>query len=125
MARAVMEGVVFASADGLDLMRSLGTRVERVVASGGAARHPLWLQLQADIFNLDVVRSESAEAAALGAALMAGVAAGIYPDLGAACAVAVTLAGEPVRPDPAGAEKYARLRESYRALYPALKGLRP
>ena len=84
-----MEGVVFSLLDGLDLMRSMGLSIERVVASGGGTQHPLWLQLQADIFGAEVVKSETQEAAALGAALLAGIGVGVYSDFGAACEATV------------------------------------
>lgn len=121
MARAVMEGAVLALAGGLALMRALGTPVERVVASGGATQHPLWLQLQADIFGLEVVRAEAQEAAAFGAALLAGAGTGVFPDLATACAQTVRWNPQVVRPDPARHAFYAGLAERYGRLYPALR----
>jgi xylulokinase len=122
MARAVMEGVVFSLLDGLELMRTLGGAPQRTYASGGAARHPLWLQLQADIFDLDIVRTESPEAAALGAALLGGVGAGLYPDLPAACRQAVRQSRDVVRPQPEAVALYREIGGCYRALYPTLAG---
>ena len=122
MARAVMEGVVFSLLDGLRLMRDLGGSVSQAVASGGGARHRLWLQLQADIFDVDIISAENQEAAALGAALLAGVGAGLYADEAAACARAVRWSGDVVRPRPEAAARYRELGERYRALYPTLAG---
>jgi xylulokinase len=85
MARAVMEGVVFSLFDGLELMRDLGASFEQVIASGGGTKHPLWLQLQADIFGVPVRTTQTPEAAAFGAALLAGVGAGVFEDVGQAC----------------------------------------
>lgn len=84
LARAVMEGVVFSLRTGLDLIREQGVHVDQIVAAGGATKHPLWLQLQADIFNLPVVCSVHSEPAAVGAAMLAGVGAGIFQDMGSA-----------------------------------------
>jgi xylulokinase len=120
MARAVMEGVVLSLLDGLELMRNLGGSVQQAVASGGAARHPLWLQLQADIFGIDIVQTMSAEAAAAGAAILGGVGAGLYPDLQAACDRAVHWSEAVVHPRPEYVERYRAIGEQYRALYPAL-----
>ena len=127
LVRAVMEGVVFALRQGLDLMQSLGTPVQRLVATGGAARHPLWLQLLADVFNrevlvstvrtvhsLDAVKARSADAAR-GAALLAGIGAGVYADAVQAIHEAV---GEPApgaRPDPQRASRYAHAYHQYTA----------
>ena len=121
MARAVMEGVVYALADGLALIRALGTPVQRVIASGGAVRHPLWLQLQADIFGLEVMTSEAQEAAAFGAALLAGAGTGVFTGVAAACEQTVRWSLQVTRPAPARQALYARLVERYRRLYPALR----
>jgi xylulokinase len=98
MARAVMEGVVFSLADGLELMRDLGASFDQVIASGGGTKHPLWLQLQADVFGVDVRTTQTLEAAAFGAALIAGVGAGVFDDLAAACARCVKWSEEVVVP---------------------------
>jgi len=85
MARAVMEGVVFSLFDGLELMRDLGANFDQVIASGGGTKHPLWLQLQADVFGVPVRTTQTPEAAAFGAALLAGVGAGVFEDVAQAC----------------------------------------
>lgn len=114
MVRAVMEGVVFALRQGLDLMQSLGTPVQRLVASGGAARAPLWLQLQADIFNRPVWVSEAEEATARGAALLGGIGAGIYADAGEAVSTAVRAPRLGAAPDGERAGKYAQAYAAYK-----------
>lgn len=118
--RAVMEGVVFSLRQGLALIEDLGVPVTRVIASGGGTRHPLWLQLQADILKHGIYRSTTEEAAATGAGLLAGVAAGLYPDIATACAQAVHQAGEVVAPDPERAALYDAAFQRYVDLYPAL-----
>jgi xylulokinase len=112
-----MEGVVFALRQGLDLMLDLGTPVERLVASGGAVRHSLWLQLQADIFNRSIYRTETLEAAAFGAALLAGVGAGIYTSVEAACQAAVRFLPEVYEPSPKRAAFYAERYPLFCELY--------
>ncbi len=121
LTRAVMEGVVFALRQTLDLVLELGAPLETLVAAGGSTRHPLWLQLQADIFNRAVHPSASADSTAVGAALLAGVGAGVFADLGEAVRRAVTPLRPPVQPDPARAGMYSRAYERYRQLYPAIK----
>ena len=120
LTRAVMEGVVFSLLDGLELMQSLGLSIERIVASGGGTRHPLWLQLQADIFGAEVVKSETQEAAALGAALLAGLGVGVYLDFSAACDAAVRYSREAYLPRPAINARYRKQAEIYRKLYRSL-----
>ena len=115
MVRAVMEGVVFALRQGLELMQSLGTPVERLVATGGATRHPLWLQLQADIFNRPVYISQAEEATARGAALLAGVGAGVYGDAREAVRLAVAETQPAALPDTQRAGRYTQAFQEYSA----------
>ncbi len=120
LTRAVMEGVVFALRQGLELMLALGVPAERIVASGGATAHPLWLQLQADILNRPIYRTTTVEAAAVGAALLAGVGAGVYPDIREACRRTVTWRDEVVQPVPANVVIYEDAYRTFCRLYPAL-----
>ena len=120
MARAVMEGVVFALRQGLELMKVLGVPIERIVASGGATAHPLWLQLQADIFNRPIYRTTTVEAAAVGAALLAGVGAGFYLDAAEACHRTVAWRDEVVTPISENVIRYEEAYGTFCRLYPAL-----
>lgn len=115
MTRAVMEGVVFALRQGLDLMQSLETPVERLVASGGATRHPLWLQLQADIFGCPISVSDAPEATARGAALLAGIGAGVYRDASDAIAQAVAAPRTGALPDSDRSARYQAAYQDYLA----------
>jgi len=120
MARAVMEGVVFAMRQGLDLLGDLGVHPANVLACGGSNRHPLWLQLQADIYGLPVLPAADLEAAARGAALLAGVGVGVFDSFSAAArTVPAPLAA--IEPNPAAVEQYAVAYRRFKQLYPALK----
>jgi xylulokinase len=121
MVRAVMEGVVFALKQGLDLMLALGVPLERLVVSGGGTRHALWLQLQADIFGHPVYPSQAAEATGRGAALLAGIGAGIFKDAQEAVARTVQPGQAPTLPRPEAVERYAEAYQRFCALYPVLK----
>ncbi len=122
LTRAVMEGVVFALRQGFDLMLALGVPPETVIATGGATRHPLWLQLLADILGRPLAPAHTSEATGFGAALLAGVGLGAWPSA-AAAAAALPAAGALVVPNPAQVEKYARAYAHYCAIYPALQTL--
>ena len=125
LVRAVMEGAVFSLRQGLDLMLALDVPVESIVASGGASSHPLWLQLQADIFNRPIYQTTTVEAAALGAALLAGVATGLFPDATAAARQLVQLRKEVVTPYEENVRLYQKSYEKYCQLYPRLKFFYP
>jgi xylulokinase len=122
MVRAIMEGVVFSLRDALEIMRALNVQADEVRATGGGGRHPLWLQLQADIFNTPIYRTTAEEGPAYGAALLGGVAAGVFPDVPAACE-RVTLRDEVTMPDPQRVALYDERFAAYGQLYGALKGI--
>jgi xylulokinase len=119
LTRAVMEGVVFSLRDGLDIMRGLGVDVRRARATGGGARSAFWRQLQADIFNLPVERTIADEGPAYGAALLGGVASGVYRDVHQA-ASRVRLAEGINEPDTDRVRQYQSIYGTFRQLYPAL-----
>lgn len=121
LARSVMEGVVMELRQGLELMLSLGARADQILASGGGTRHPLWLQLQADIFNRPVYRSQTREAAAVGAAMLAGIGAGIYPNAQQAIEAVVHLEETVIQPNAARVQQYDAIYQQFKRLYPAQK----
>ena len=120
LVRAVLEGVVFSLRDGLAIMEELGLRAGEVRVIGGGARSPLWRRLQAAIFGRPVATMRVEEGPAYGAALLAAVGAGLYPDVAAAVDAAVRT-GDPIDPDPAAIRLYDDLYGLYRPLYGALK----
>jgi xylulokinase len=120
LARAVMEGVAFGLRDSLELVRGLGLPVEEVRLIGGGARSPLWRQIVAGVFGLPILGLEAEEGAAYGAALLAGVGAGLWRDVPEACRAAVRTAGG-VDPQPRAVPLYDELYHRYRELYPRLK----
>lgn len=120
LSRAVMEGVAHAFFDMYALMAPMGISGQVIMASGGGARSPLWRQMQADLFGCDVVTIDGApEGAAFGAALVAGVGVGIWPDVTAAAASGRELTRQSA--DPVAGAIYRRAHEIYRELYPALR----
>jgi len=123
LVRSVLEGVAYSLKDTFTLFAELGIPVKGVRLGGGGARGPLWREIQANIYGFpcDVLVAE--EGAAFGAALLAGVGAGGWPNLDAACAAAIEVAQQ-IEPDPAAVPRYAEGYKAYRKVYPALKGIR-
>lgn len=120
MTRAVLEGVSFGLRDSLELIKGLGVPIEQVRASGGGARSPLWRQIQADVFGAELVLINITEGAAFGAALLAGVGAGVYKDVREAVDASVRVVSR-TQPQPDAVAAYDKLYPLYRGLYPALK----
>ena len=117
--RAVMEGVAYSQRECLDVFREMGVPVERMTVCGGGSRSPLWRQMLADLYGCPVRTLQADEGGALGAALLAGVGAGVYGSVGEACD-AVVRYRPPVNPS-ADAPAYEPYYKLYRRLYPLLK----
>jgi xylulokinase len=123
MARAVMEGVVMEMRQGLDIMTSLQGNPLRMVASGGGTRHPLWLQLQADIYNRPILRSQVHEAAAVGAAMLASIGTKLYQSVDEAVNRVVHWEQQPTLPDQGRVQSYQALYLRFCQVYPAIQHL--
>jgi xylulokinase len=120
LVRAVLEGVAHGLADGWDLIEpkpALGR------LSGGGARSELWTAIVAATLDVGLERTTSSAGAAFGAALLGGVAGGVFADAAEAVAACVRPAAR-VDPDPGLVAAYAQQRDSFRALYPLLRELR-
>jgi xylulokinase len=122
LVRAVLEGVAFGLRDSLDVLRSLGVEVTTARVSGGGARSELWLRICASVLDVPLERTVVEEGSAFGAALLGGVAGGVFADVGEAVSATVRTTGA-VQPDPDWRDAYAELHVRYRALYPALRDL--
>jgi xylulokinase len=122
LVRAVLEGVAFGLRDSFDILRDLGIEVSGARVSGGGARSELWLRICASVLDVPIERMAVDEGSAFGAALLGGVAGGVFADVGEAVAATVRTT-DLVEPDPAWCDAYAELLPRYRALYPALRDL--
>lgn len=122
LARAVLEGVAFGLRDCLDALVGADAEISVGRVSGGGARSELWLRILASILELPLSRTAVDEGAAFGAALLAGVAAGVWRDVGEAILASVRVT-DTIDPDPAWVERYRELRGRFRALYPAISSV--
>lgn len=124
LVRAVLEGIAFGIRDGLEVIAEIiGTPAEPLRAFGGGSRSPFWLQLRADVLGKPIQSVEVVEAVALGAALLAGVAAGDFRDTSEAARAVERHPTEYV-PDPSAHTRYdAIFHTAYREIYPTLRPL--
>jgi xylulokinase len=126
LTRAVLEGVAFGLRDALDLVADMShpSRLPRAGrVSGGGARSELWLAIVASVLEMPLEATVVDEGAAYGAALLAGVAAGVWDDPRAAVERCVRVT-RVIEPRPEWVAVYAETRERFRGLYPALRPLR-
>lgn len=119
MLRAVMEGVVYSQRHCLDVLREMGVSTSEMLACGGGGASPLWRQMLADVYGCPVKTVANKEGPALGAAILAGVAAGVYSDVAAACRHVIRI-NPPQLPDTVASARYEPYYRVYRSLYPAL-----
>ena len=124
MMQAVLEGVVFALRDSLEVAKSLGIKIERTKICGGGAKSPLWRKMIANIMNLKVDIIESEEGPALGGAILAAVGCGEYESVEAAADKLVKIV-DTVEPEAELVEKYEKRYQEFRQIYPALKPVFP
>ncbi|EXX86538.1 xylulose kinase [Paenibacillus darwinianus] len=121
-ARAVMEGITFSLAESVAVFRSAGKKVDRVVSIGGGAQNPVWLQMQADIFNAEVAALENEQGPGLGAAMLAAYGCGWFDSL-AACADKFVKRASAYQPQPEAVKAYEGLFDIYRQVYAQTRGM--
>ena len=122
LVRAVLEGVAYGLRDSLELLQELGVEPQVGRVSGGGARSDLWVRIVASVLELPLERAGVEEGAAYGAALLGGVAAGVFADVHEAVGTCVRVRDR-IEPEPGWAETYASGYKRFRALYPALRPL--
>ena len=123
--RAVLEGIALDGGNMLKTMlRHLGdTPPERVLVIGGSTRNRLLMQLKASVLGLPLGVVDLPDATCLGAALLGGLAAGLFRDLDQARA-GLRLAVRGVEPDPRWSDRHRERRQTaYAAAYAALRPL--
>jgi len=121
MTRAVLEGVAFGLRDSMELVQGAGLgQIDQVRVSGGGARSAVWRQILSDILDCELVTVNTTEGAAYGAALLAGVGAGVWEDVDKACQTTIAVV-ERVTPQPTQVEQYQRVYPIYHGLYSTLR----
>lgn len=129
--RALFEGVVFEHRRHLEVLRAAGIAIDRAVLSGGGCRSPIWSQMMADVLGLQIAVTECEETGALGAAIGAGVASGLFADYeaGVAAMTRVRQLFEPFAEMRGHYDyryrTYLSLVETMRSFWAAQHGLRP
>lgn len=117
MDRAVFEGITFGLYDCFLLLKGLGAESTSLRVTSGGSKSPFWVQMIADTFGSPCQRLELDEGPALGAAILAGVGIGLWPDVASACRVTIKVRDEI---SPSG-ESYSEWHSRYTELYSHLR----
>ena len=117
--RSIMEAIAYAVQRNIDVLEDLGIKVDEIRSLGGGSRSLLWSQIKADVTQRSVFIMENEEAACLGAAMLAGVATGIYPNLEVATKKMVSIKKQ-IKPNKANRDIYKQGYKRYTGLYNSL-----
>ena len=120
--KGMLEGIAFESARLLGICDQLGLRVTDLRALGGGARSARWLQLSSDVLGMPLERLALGWAAALGAAILAGVGCGVYASVSEGAATVVRVVDR-FEPDERRHARYRNKQARYWALSTKLAGL--
>lgn len=118
--RASLEATAFGVRHNLETMAAMGAPPRRLVAVGGGAKNPLWLQIVSDVTGLPQDVPQRTIGASYGDAFLAGIATGLVPDLASLKERWVTLALQ-LEPDASVKPTYDAYYEIYRDLYQTVK----
>lgn len=117
--RSIMENAALVTKGHLEMVKELtGNIPEEIVFANGASNSPLWCQIMADILEVKIIVPKVKEATALGAAICAGVGAGLYPSIESASTQLVSWDKEYI-PNPNNQEVYRKLYETWKQMYTA------
>lgn len=122
LARAVLEGVGYALAEGMDVVHSCGITPQSITLIGGGARSPYWRQMLADISGQTLdYRTGGDVGPALGAARLAQIA--LSPERSLASLLSPLPLEQQHIPDSARHQYYATRRQTFKQIYQQLKPL--
>jgi xylulokinase len=121
MLRAVMEGVTYSQRQNLDVLRGMGITFSQMLACGGGSRSTFWRQMLSDVYSCPVnTVASSGESPALGAAILAGVGAGVYSSVQQGCDTVIRT-NTPEFPDRERGAQYEPYYRVFCEAYPALR----
>lgn len=115
--RAILEGVAFGTENVIQSFRENGFPIQDVYISGGTTNSPLWMQIHADVSNVNIHVPKNPQAPTLGGAILAAVSAGVYT-IPEAVSHMVQY-NDVIHPDPDRHKKYQKLFRQYRMAYEA------
>ncbi|MCF6409638.1 xylulokinase [Pseudalkalibacillus salsuginis] len=120
--RAVMEGITFSLNESVHIFRQKGREIHSIVSIGGGAKDDVWLQIQAEVFNAEVIKLSSEQGPGMGAAMIAAYGCGWFESL-KNCADHFLQVKKVFTPIPENVKKYQSLFSIYQDIYIATKNI--
>lgn len=120
--RAVLEGITFSLNESIEIFRENGKTIDTIVSIGGGAKNEAWLQMQADIFNANIVKLSSEQGPGMGAAMLAAFGCGWFSSL-LECADKFIEPVKTYQPIKENVAKYQKLFSIYKQVYEQTKVL--
>ena len=121
LVRSILEGAAFALRHNMEVALRAGAEVRELRSVGGCSRSDLWNQIKADVLGRPLLLPRTSVGSPFGAAVLAGMGLGIYPDVRKSLLEMVQL-GRRFDPIPANHERYTRTYQVFRDIYEHLKG---
>lgn len=118
--RAIMEGISYSLADCNDILKNLGCVVREMKACGGGSKSRVWRQIMADVYDLRITTLTQEEGPAYGAAILAGVGAGVFVSVREACKRLIQTGGT-IQPEGKSRDIYVKYHALYDKLYEHMK----
>ncbi|WP_101842880.1 xylulokinase [Halobacillus sp. Marseille-P3879] len=119
---AVMEGITYSLNESIEIFRNNGKTINQVISTGGGTKNEYWLQMQADIFNAEIIKLSSEQGPGMGAAMLAAYGCEWFDSL-QTCAEAFVEVERSFKPEPNKAGQYAELFPIYQDVYAQTKSL--
>jgi xylulokinase len=120
LVRAILEGAALALRHNVDVAVRAGAEVREMRSVGGCSRSDLWNQIKADVLGLPLLLPRTSVGSPYGAAILAGMGTGAFPDVRKSLAEMVKL-DRRFEPNQANHEKYTRIYQVFRNIYDHLK----
>lgn len=121
LTRAVLEGITLSQKHNLQVLHEMGIKPEILTACGGGGASPMWRQLIADVLDTKVNTIASKEGPALGAAVLAAAACGIFKSVPEGCRAMVVKGSQVVEPRADEVKRYEQIYDLYAFLYPLMR----
>lgn len=122
MSQAVLEGVAFALRDSFEVAKSLGIEINSTKICGGGAKSKIWVEIIANVLNIDVEKIDVEEGPALGAAMLAAVGCKEFESVKDATNKIVKVVNT-VKPNPELVSLYDGAYNKFKQIYPTVKDL--